>query len=70
MISISLIAVVFMSVCNPSATAIGVNVDFNLTWLGVENITAIMGLTSPPVDPSIAEDAKSTTVHIFQMFSI
>lgn len=62
MIFVSLVAVTLASVWHPSVTAIGVNINFNFTLFGIRNITQIMGLNTPPVDPRIAEDAKSTTV--------
>lgn len=63
MISVTLLIVILGCICHPSSTsAIGVNVNFDFTLFGIENITEILGLSTPPVDPSLAEDAKSTTV--------
>lgn len=47
---------------HPTESAIGFNVNFNISLSGFENITQIF--TSAPVDPSLAEDAESTTVQI------
>lgn len=62
MFSVILVTTLLTLNFHPTESAIGFNVNFNISLSGFENITKIF--TSTPVDPSLAEDAESTTVKI------